>query len=123
MVACTQKGLGANDVAGTIFVGNDVTFDVRTIDFEWIAQKLRSQITDSNRAALEMVLRPHDEQGMDMLFAHELDTDSFRQFASVIDDLVSQARSMHGETGMLRFLERVKAAVHDDPRSIGNPGL
>lgn len=103
-------------MTGTIFVGPGITLSVRTVDFEWIIDELRSRMTEANRSALCAALHAHDEQGMDMLVADELDAQAFCQLAREFDDLTSALRSARGECRLLDFLEAVRRAIRKDPR-------
>lgn len=97
-------------------IARGVGFDVRGIDFAWIATALRTRVTEANRSALAAVLWAHDEAGMDMLCADELQAEDFRQFGSVFDEVTSHVRSNHSGSGLLGFLEAVQSAIQSDPR-------
>lgn len=76
-------------------------------------------MNDSNRAVLATVLKPHDEHGMDMMVADELDSAGLKQFCRELGHLSSGLRLEHGESGFVRFLEEVQAMIDSDPRSAG----
>lgn len=103
-------------MAGTIFLSADVFFDVRTVDFEWIVDSLRSRKTIENSSALSAALRSHDEYGMDLLDADKLDSTDFRRLGEAFNDLTTNLRSIPGQGGLLMFLQSVQAAIQNDTR-------
>jgi hypothetical protein len=103
-------------VAGTIFVGAEVRFAIRGLDFTWIADELRLRETDANRNALSAALLAYEEGAMDMLLLDGLNSEDFRSVGLAFDEMTSHLRATSGESGLLPFLERVQAAIHCDPR-------
>lgn len=103
-------------MAGTIFIGADAQFDVRGVDFAWIADELRRRTTDSNRDALSAALWAYEEAAMDMLHLDRLSAQDFHLVGLAFDDMTSQLGKASGNAGLLSFLERVRVAIHFDPR-------
>ncbi|MGJ7608916.1 hypothetical protein ACSFA7_31580 [Variovorax sp. LT1R20] len=104
-------------MAGTISISAGAFFDLRTIDFEWVAKELRSRRTVENNSALSAVLQSHDEYGMDLLVADKLDVYDFRRFGEAFDSLTANLQSTSaGRDGLLTFLASVQAAIHNDSR-------
>lgn len=103
-------------MAGTIFVGADVQFDIRGLDFTWIADELRSRETNSNREALAAALRAYEEGAMDMLLLDRLSSEHFRLAGQAFDEVTSHLRTTNVESRLLPFLDRVQAAIHSDQR-------
>lgn len=104
------------ELTGTIVVGTGVCFDVRTIDFEWLLDELRARRTPANQAALDAILTTHDEHGMDMLIADELDSDGLNQLAIALDGVALGLDESAGGAAMASFIEEVCAAIRCDPR-------
>ena len=104
-------------MAGTISISAGAFFDLRTIDFEWVADELRSRKTNENSSALSAVLQSHDEYGMDLLVADRLDATDFRCFGEAFDSITATLRSTTGgPDGLLKFLGAVQTAIHNDSR-------
>jgi ATP:corrinoid adenosyltransferase len=103
-------------VAGTILVGTDVQFDIRGVDFVWIADELRLRETESNRAALSAALIAYEEGVMDMLLLDHLNLDDFRSVGLALDEVTSDLKTTGGESDLVLFLERLQEAIHRDSR-------
>jgi len=105
-------------MAGTILVGEGVSFDIRTVDFEWIVDELRTRRTSANQATLDELLITHDLHGVDMLIADELDADGLDHFARALDSFASDLDDSPGAVAMCNFLKQVSAAIRRDPRCL-----
>ena len=103
-------------MAGTVFVGAEAQFDVRGVDFAWIAAELRKRTTDSNRDALSAALWAYEEAAMDMLHLDRLSAEDFHMVGLAFDDMTSHLRTTRGNVDLLLFLDRVRGAIHCDSR-------
>lgn len=103
-------------MAGTIVINASCSHDLRTIDFAWLASELRSK-TGNATSVLAKVLWPHDEGGMDILQADELEEGEFKVFAQAISEVLETSRvAAPGSAGMTQFLESLLRGIENDPR-------
>lgn len=103
-------------MAGTIVINNSCSYDLRTIDFAWLACELRSKTGEAAKA-LSKVLWSHDEAGMDMLRADDLQEGEFKLFAQTMREVLETSRVAAGDSaGLTQFLEFLLRSIEDDPR-------
>lgn len=101
-------------MTGTVILAKGKNFDVRTIDFEWIAESLRWRAKNSEVA--KKVLQSMDEFGMDMICADELGAEELIEFHRLLADVRSD---LVGENGLVDFLEKICEAIQEDERFSG----
>lgn len=101
-------------MTGTVILAKGKHFDVRTIDFEWIAESLRWCAKNSEVA--KKVLQSMDEFGMDMICADELGSEELIEFHRLLADVRSD---LVGENGLVDFLEKICEAIQEDERFSG----
>lgn len=100
-------------MAGTLIIAKGKSLDVRTIDFEWIADALRRRAAGSEVA--RKLLQSADEFGMDMICADELGPAEFKEFHRL---LVNIRAELPAGQGLVGFIDRVCQLVEEDGRCI-----
>jgi hypothetical protein len=98
-------------MAGTILVAEGKSLDVRTIDFERIADALRHRAASS--AVIGKLLQSIDEFGMDMICADELNSEELMEFLGLLKDI---RMDLLDSTGLVDFVDRVREVVQVDDR-------
>ncbi|MBI5335347.1 MAG: hypothetical protein HZB72_12300 [Burkholderiales bacterium] len=98
-------------MTGTVIVAKGKSLDVRTVDFELIANLLRQRAKKSAVAA--KLLQSTDEFGMDMICADELNAmefmDFYQLFGEIRDDLSNSP-------GLVGFIDQVREIALTDER-------
>jgi hypothetical protein len=102
-------------MAGTIIISKHSVLDLRTIDFEWLAGELRLKI-GKTAAVIAKVLWPHDEGGMDVIQADNLDEAEFKMFAQVIREIYNSLAKTGTSLEMVRFLASLLQSIEEDAR-------
>jgi len=100
-----------NEMAGTVIVAKGKSLDVRTIDFERIADALRRRAKGS--AVSVKLLQSVDEFGMDMICADELNSAEFMDFFELLDDVRTE---LSDSPGLIGFIDQVRAVAQEDER-------
>ena len=99
-------------MTGIVIVAKGKSLDVRTIDFERIADFLRCRAKDS--AVSVKLLQSLDEFGMDMICADELSSVEFKDFLRLLADIrVEFSKS----PGLIAFIDQVRAVALEDERA------
>ena len=99
-------------MSGTIVVGKNIFFDVRTVDFVRIVDVLRSFAACSDTAAKLLVTV--DEFGMNMICADELTPAEFKNFAQLMRAICIVLADE--ENGVVNLLEMVCSVINEDER-------
>jgi hypothetical protein len=102
------------EMAGTMIVAKGKSLDVRAVDFELIADALRSRVGRSDVAM--KLLQSVDEFGMDMICADELNSIEFKEFYDFLDDIREE---LADSPGVVDFINQVRLAVQSDIRFDG----
>ncbi|MBD9416996.1 hypothetical protein IB234_20720 [Pseudomonas sp. PDM16] len=102
-------------MAGSIIINKQSVHDLRTIDFMWLAEELRSE-KGKAAAVLAKVLWPLDEGGMDMLQADDLDEVEFKLFAQTVRNICNSSASTDIDSGMSQFLVLLLQDIEEDAR-------
>jgi hypothetical protein len=98
-------------MAGTVIVAKGKSLDVRTIDFERIADALRRRAKGS--AVSVKLLQSVDEFGMDMICADELNSVEFMAFYGLLDDVRAE---LSDSPGLIGFIDQLKTLAQEDER-------
>lgn len=98
-------------MAGTLLIAKGKSLDVRTIDFEWIADALRRRAPSSEVA--RKLLQSTDEFGMDMICADELGSAEFKEFYGLLVDIRAE---LPNEQGLAGFIDKVCLMAQEDER-------
>ncbi|MGM9517007.1 hypothetical protein ACS5PK_22365 [Roseateles sp. DB2] len=98
-------------MAGTIIVARGKSLDVRTIDFERIADALRRHGKGSEVSV--KLLQSMDEFGMDMICADELNSAEFMDFFGLLDDVRAE---LNDSPGLIGFINQVRTLAQEDER-------
>lgn len=98
-------------MAGTLIIAKGKSLDVRTVDFEWIADALRRRASGSE--VVRKLLQSTDEFGMDMICADELGPADFQEFFRLLTDIRAELPSNQGLAG---FIDKVCVMAQEDAR-------
>ena len=98
-------------MAGTLIIAVGKSLDVRTIDFEWIADALRKQASNSD--VVRKLLQSTDEFGMDMICAGELNRAEFKEFYRLLSEIQTE---ISADNGLAEFIDKVCQAAEEDDR-------
>ena len=98
-------------MAGTVIVAKGKSLDVRTIDFERIADALRHH-AESSAVAVKL-LQSKDEFGMDMICADELSSVEFGDFYALLGDIRAE---LSDSPGLIDFIDQVRELAQADKR-------
>ncbi|TDM05469.1 MAG: hypothetical protein C4K60_11870 [Ideonella sp. MAG2] len=98
-------------MAGTVIVAKGRSLDVRSIDFERIADAFRRRAKDSTISV--KLLQSLDDFGMDMICADELNSKEFMDFFELLDDVRAD---ISDSAGLIGFIDQVKAVAQADER-------
>lgn len=98
-------------MTGTVIVAKGKSLDVRTIDFERIADALRHHARSSVIAA--KLLQSIDEFGMDMICADELGPMEFMDFYSLLGAIRTEITN---SPGLVNFIDQVRNLAQTDER-------
>ena len=98
-------------MAGTLIIAKGKSLDVRTIDFEWIADALRRRASGSE--VVRKLLQSTDEFGMDMICADELGPAEFHEFLGLLVDIRAE---LPDEQGLAGFIDKVCQMAREDTR-------
>lgn len=101
-------------MTGSFILSEDESLDVRTVDFERIADVFRHAAATS--AAAKKLLVARDDHGMDMLCADELNSEEFFEFYVLLDDV---RMKVSDTPGLVRFVDQVKVVAKADKRLAG----
>jgi hypothetical protein len=101
-------------MTGIVVVAKGKSLDVRTVDFERIADALRSRAKNSEVAA--KLLQSKDDFGMDMICADELSRTEFKAFLELLDDIRIELTEA---SGLVDFIDQVRLSVQADERLHG----
>jgi hypothetical protein len=103
-------------MAGSIVISKTSTRDLRTIDFAWLVDELRKK-SDGSAPILAKILWPHDEAGIDLIQADDLDSKEFKLFAKAVREVYgSLAAKGESSVGMVRFLSSLLKSIESDER-------
>lgn len=98
-------------MTGTVIIAKGKSLDVRTIDFERIADSLRRRAKES--AIATKLLQSTDEFGMDMLCADELSAMEFKEFYDLFGDIRDE---LSNSPGLIDFINQVRELALKDKR-------
>ena len=98
-------------MAGTIIIAKGKSLDVRTVDFERIADALRRR-AESSPVSVKL-LQSKDEFGMDMICADELNHADFMGFCRLLDDIRAE---LSDSPGLINFIDQVRELAQADER-------
>jgi len=88
---------------------------LRTVDFAWLVEELRSTMGKS-ASVLAKILWSHDEGGMDMLQADDLDEAEFKLFAEAMREICDASAAVDPRSGMSQFLTMLLHQIEADSR-------
>jgi len=98
-------------MTGTVLVAKGKSFDVRTVDFERVAQALRIRAESSE--VVKKLLRMTDQFGVDMICADELNSAEFRDFYRLLGEIRAE---LSDTPGLVAFIDQIFQWAQSDAR-------